>query len=626
MTAMLGTIMLWLALAAALVQSVPRWARAAASAQALLVALAFAGLVAGFVRNDFTLLTVAEHSNTSLPLAYRIAAVWGGHEGSMLLWLVMLSLWTLAFAQRSHALPPAFAARVLAVLGWISAGLLLFVLFTSSPFERVDPPPPDGNDLNPLLQHPAMVLHPPLLYTGYVGFAVAFAFAVAALCQGSLDAAWARWLRPWACAAWAFLTVGIGLGSVWAYEELGWGGWWFWDPVENASFMPWLAGTALIHSLAATGQCGAFKAWSVLLAIAVFALSLLGTFLVRSGVLSSVHAFAADPRRGLFILVLLALVAGGSLALYAWRAPRLASDARFAPLSRESLLLVNNLLLVVALLTVLLGTLYPLLLDALGLGKISVGAPYFDTVFVPLMLPLLALLGAAPAVAWKRAPWPELARRLRVVAGAAVAVALVIAWLAGGLSLGAALGVMLSAWIVAALARDLRRMPSRATLGMLAAHLGVAAFAFGVSTVKTLETQRELVLHVGDSVELAGHRFTLHDVQRASGANYDAMQARIDVTRNGDTVATLRPERRVYRVRGTALSEAAIDRGITRDLYATLGEAANDAWLVRLHVKPFIAFIWAGCVLMALGGAVAASDRRFRARQIPAAAAAEAGA
>ena len=649
----LGNVALLLALAVALVQgTVPMlgaargradWmalARPAAQVQAALVALAFACLASCFVRNDYSLVYVAEHSNTTLPLLYRVAGVWGGHEGSLLLWVAMLCAWMVALARWSRQIPLPVIARSLAVMGLIGAGFLLFMLATSNPFERLVPAAPNGNDLNPLLQDPGMVVHPPLLYMGYVGFSVAFSFALAALIGGELGTAWARWMRPWTAAAWAFLTLGIMLGSLWAYYVLGWGGWWFWDPVENASFMPWLAGTALIHSLAVTEKRGAFKSWTVLLAIVAFALSLLGTFIVRSGVLSSVHAFATDPRRGLFILAFLVVAIGGALALYAWRAPKIGLGARFDPVSRESMLLVNNVVFVAAMLSVLLGTLYPLLLDALGLGKISVGPPYFDTVFVPLLAPALFLMGIGPLARWKRAELPALAQRLRWAAGVALLVALGSAWLAERIALGAVFGLAMSAWIAASIATDLverlrpaprdtagayarlRRLP-RPWLGMALAHLGVAAFAFGVSMVKTFEVERDVRMAIGDTPEVAGYVFHLRGLRNAGGPNYDAVQALVDVTRDGRAVASMRPEKRVYRVQGTAMTEAAIDRGVARDLYVSLGEpVAGGAWIVRIYCKPFVDWIWGGCLLMALGGALAASDRRHRAKAPRAAAAA----
>jgi cytochrome c-type biogenesis protein CcmF len=606
-------------------------ARPAARAHFLLVGVAFLCLLSAFVRNDFSVLYVASNSNSALPLPYRIAGVWGGHEGSLLLWLSMLAAWMLAVAQWSHKLPAPFVARVLGVMGMIAVGFLLFMLTTSNPFDRLVPVPMDGNDLNPLLQDPGMVAHPPMLYMGYVGFSVAFAFAVAALIEGRLDATWARWTRPWTTAAWSCLTIGIMLGSAWAYYELGWGGWWFWDPVENASFMPWLAGTALIHSLAVTEKRGAFKSWTVLLALLAFTLSLLGTFIVRSGVLSSVHAFATDPRRGLFILVFLGIVVGGALALYAWRAPTVGLGARFALVSRESMLLGNNMLFVVVCASVLLGTMYPLLLDAMGLGKISVGAPYFEAIFLPLMVPTVLLMAFGPLARWKEAALPSLLHRLRWAALASVLGALATGLLAGRLAPVATLGFLMAYWIVASIATDLverlqagdrglsafarmRQWP-RAIVGMWLAHLGVAVFAFGVSMVRTYEVEQDLTMAFGSSAEMAGYKFEFANVHMAHGPNYEAAQADMTVSRNGSVVAELHPEKRVYRVQRNPTTEAAIQPGITRDLYVSLGEMVTpNTWTLRLHVKPFVDWIWGGCLLMALGGFLAISDRRYRVR------------
>ena len=639
----LGQVALMLALAVALVQGTlpiagaargrADWmalARPAVQTQCLLVIFAFGCLAASFVRNDFSVLYVASNSNSALPLAYRIAGVWGGHEGSLLLWLLMLNLWTLAVAQFSSHLPRPVIARILAVMGLVSVGFLLFMLITSNPFERLLPAAPDGRDLNPLLQDPGMVIHPPMLYMGYVGFSVAFSFAIAALIGGNLDSTWARWTRPWTTAAWIFLTLGIALGSWWAYYELGWGGWWFWDPVENASFMPWLVGTALIHSLAVTEKRGAFKSWTVLLAIMAFSLSLLGTFLVRSGVLSSVHAFATDPRRGLFILAFLVVVIGGSLTLFAWRAPKVGIGSRFELVSRESMLLGNNVMLIVAMATVLLGTLYPLVLDALGLGKISVGPPYFETVFVPIMTPVIFLMGVGPLARWRQAELPDLARRLRWAAGLAVIAALLTGWVAGHISPLATLGFLMAWWIVFSLATDLLervrpggvtptsviarlRLLPRSVVGMMLAHLGIAAFAFGVSMVNTFGIERDLKMDVGDTTEVAGYVFTFRGVRDIQGPNYVAAEGLVEVTRNGRPVTTMRPEKRIYRVQQNPMTEAAIDTGLTRDLYVSLGEPVEGkAWIVRVYFKPFVDWIWGGCLLMALGGGLAASDRRYR--------------
>ena len=630
----LGQVALILALAVALAQATLGLAGAARGradwmalsrpltlAQGLLVAAAFAALVACFVRHDFSVLYVAQNSNSQLPLPYRVAGVWGGHEGSLLLWVTMLALWMQAVAALSRSLPPVFVARVLAVMSLVAAGFLLFMLLTSNPFERLLPPVRDGRDLNPLLQDPGMVFHPPMLYMGYVGFSVAFAFAIAALLGGRLDAAWARWSRPWTIGAWIFLTLGIALGSAWAYYELGWGGWWFWDPVENASFMPWLVGTALIHSLAVSEKRGSFKAWTVLLAILAFSLSLLGTFLVRSGVLSSVHAFASDPRRGLFILVFLVVVVGGSLTLYAWRAGTVGLGQRFGLLSKETALLANNVLLLAATGAVLLGTLYPLFLDALGLGKISVGPPYFDTVFRGLMAPLVILAGAGPLARWKGDELPSLARRLRVAAVVAVLVPLLIAALAGHASPWSALGYALAAWVVAGVLTDAAawrrtwRQLTRAHVGMWLAHLGVAGFILGVTTVRTFDSESDVRMRSGEVTEVGGYQFRFVGATPVQGPNYAAMQARVEVTRNGQAVTTLTPEKRVYRVQQNAMTEAAIDSNLARDLYVSLGEPLPDgAWTLRVQHKPMVIWIWLGCLIMAVGGGLAASDRRYRQR------------
>ncbi len=598
-------------------------ARPAAQALFVFVAIAFFALMACFAQGDFSVLNVASNSNTELPLAYRLAATWGSHEGSMLLWVLMLAGWACAVSLLSRRLPLPMVARVLGVMGFVAVGLLLFVLLTSNPFARLTPPALEGRDLNPLLQDPGMVFHPPLLYMGYVGFAVAFAFAVAALLAGRCDAAWARWSRPWTTAAWMFLTLGIALGSWWAYYELGWGGWWFWDPVENASFMPWLAGTALMHSLAVAEKRGAFKAWTVLLAIAAFALSLLGTFLVRSGVLTSVHAFATDPARGMFILVFLAIVIGGSLALYGWRAGSVGFSGRFDTLSRESLLLANNVLLAAATGAVMLGTLYPLALDALNLGKISVGAPYFEAVFVPMMAPVVLLMGAGPLAAWKRAGFGDIAGKLQWAALASVIAALVLPLAAGKLSAGAALGLFLAAWVftssaVTVLQRartgagQLARAP-RSFWGMVLAHVGVGVFIVGVTMVRSYETERDVKMALGDHLELAGYRFTFEGVSEASGPNYAAVRARIGVQRRDGTAFVMAPEKRLYKVQAMPMTEAAIDASVTRDLYVALGEMLDEkTWTLRVHHKPFVDWIWGGAFMMALGGLLAIADRRYR--------------
>ncbi len=629
----LGQFALALALAVALLQAVmpiagaarrnASWialARPAARTQALLVAFAFGCLTYSFVANDFSVLYVVEHSNSALPLHYRIAGVWGGHEGSLLLWTLMLGVWMSAVSLFSGHLPEEMTARVLGVMGIISAGFLAFMLFTSNPFDRQFPPALDGRDLNPLLQDPGMVVHPPMLYMGYVGFSVAYAFAVAALLSGKLDAAWARWSRPWTTVAWMFLTLGIALGSGWAYYELGWGGWWFWDPVENASFMPWLVGTALIHSLAVTEKRGSFRSWTVLLAIIAFGLSLLGTFLVRSGVLTSVHAFAVDPRRGIFILGLFTLFIGGALALYAWRTSRIGLGGEFAPVSRESLLLANNVLLTAAAGSVFLGTLYPLAIDALGVGKLSVGPPYFETVFVPLMAPALFLMGVGPLARWKHASLPELAVLLRWALAVSIAVGLLLPLAFGEWHALTGMGLALAVWIAITGLMSLRKRPrgSRAHLGMVLAHLGVAVFVVGVTLVKSYERERDANLKPGDAIDLAGYVFRLERVTNVRGPNYIAARATITVMRGERPVAVLHPEKRLYVVQNMPMTEAAIQPGLTRDLYVSLGDPLEGgAWLVSARVKPFVDWIWGGCLIMALGGLFAASDRRYRV-QLPA--------
>jgi cytochrome c-type biogenesis protein CcmF len=641
----IGHMALWLALGVAMVLGVvpmagaqrgrADWmalARPTAVILFVLVAIAFGCLVASFVRHDFSVLYVASNSNSALPLPYRIAAVWGGHEGSLLLWMQMLTIWMLAVATFSRHLPQPVLARILAVMGLVSVGFLLFMLITSNPFTRLFPAAMDGRDLNPLLQDPGMVIHPPMLYMGYVGFSVAFAFAISALIGGNLDSVWARWSRPWTTVAWMFLTVGIALGSWWAYYELGWGGWWFWDPVENASFMPWLVGTALIHSLAVTEKRGSFKSWTVLLAIMAFSLSLLGTFLVRSGVLSSVHAFASDPSRGLFILGFLVVVIGSSLTLYAWRAPTVGLGARFALISRESMLLFNNVLLVVACGAVLLGTLYPLLLDALGLGKISVGVPYFDSVFMPLMAPMIFMMGVGPLARWKEASVPDLARRLKWAALVALLASLGSGWMAGGIHVASSIGLAMSWWVVASVVTDwlerlrpakgdssrsfmtrCRQMP-RSVVGMSVAHLGIAVFIAGVTMVKTYEVERDVRMDVGDTTEVHGFVFAFKGTREIRGPNYVAARALIEVTKNDELVTVMYPEKRIYRVQRNPMTEAAIHARLAGDLYVSLGEPIENtkAWVVRVYVKPFVDWIWSGCLLMALGGLIAVTDRRYR--------------
>jgi cytochrome c-type biogenesis protein CcmF len=549
--------------------------------------------------------------------------VWGAHEGSLLLWLLILSAWTVAVGRYSRELPEAFASRVIGVLGLLSCGFLLFMLLTSNPFERIFPAPADGGDLNPLLQDPGLAYHPPILYTGYVGFSVAFAFAIAAMLSGHLDRAWARWTRPWTTWAWCFLTVGIALGSWWAYYELGWGGWWFWDPVENASFMPWLVGTALIHSLAVTEKRGLFKSWTLLLAIAAFSLSLLGTFLVRSGILVSVHAFATDPARGLFILIFLGVVVGGALALYAWRAPALDSDAGFRPLSRETFLLLNNVLLVIAAALILLGTLAPLAVQAMTGGKISVGPPWFEIAFAIPMLPLIFLVGVGMHTAWRQQPWSGLRQQLRIPAALALAAGVLVPVLIyGGAGLMVVVGSVAAFWIiVSSLVHPLRSWRraagtpgmTRAVAGMSSAHFGVGMFVLGVTYVSAFGVEDDLRLVPGEPVDLAGYTFELQGLTNVDGPNFRALEGEVEIRRDGEYVGTVRPQERTYLVQQNPMTEAGIDAGWNRDLFVALGQPlGNDVWSVRLQYKPLIRFIWLGALVMAIGGVVAASDRRYR--------------
>jgi len=637
-----GHFALILALMLALAQSVfpllgaaqgkPVWmqvGRTAAVGQFLFIAIAFGSLVYAFVGNDFSVLYVASNSNLSLPLQYRVAATWGGHEGSMLLWVLILAAWTVAITGFSRHMPEDFVARVLGVMGLISVGFLAFMLLTSNPFLRLLPAPADGRSLNPLLQDFGMVVHPPMLYMGYVGFSVAFAFAIAALLSGRLDASWARWSRPWTTLAWVFLSLGVALGSLWAYYELGWGGWWFWDPVENASFIPWLVGTALIHSLAVTERRGAFKGWTVLLAIITFSLSLLGTFLVRSGVLTSVHAFVTDPARGAFVLVFLAIVVGGALLLFASRAHRIGLGGSFDPVSRESMLLLNNVMLAVAAGSVLLGTLYPLVLDALGAGKISVGRPYFETVFVPLMAPAMFLIGVGPMAGWRKASLPNLATRLRWAFAVGLATALLVPLAMGRWSTPVSLGILLAAWIIASsIAGLIERLRlsggsmsigaklgtnSRSYYGMQLAHVGVAVFIAGATLVLGYETDKEVRMSIGDTIEVGGYSFRLDRISEVPGPNYIASRGDVSVTRDGRAVTTMYPEKRTYGDQQNPMTEAAIDWGLARNLYIALGERLDPrTWAVRIYHKPFVELIWVGWLMMSLGGLLAVFDRRYR--------------
>ena len=618
-------------------------ARPLAYGQLVFVAIAFAALVQAFIASDFSVLYVAQNSNSLLPDVYKFSAVWGGHEGSLLLWALMMAGWGAAVAFFSRNLPLPVVARVIAVMGMVAIGFLLFMLLTSNPFERLFPVPPEGRDLNPLLQDPGLAIHPPMLYMGYVGFSVAFAFALAALIGGKLDAAWARWSRPWTTVAWVFLTIGIALGSWWAYYELGWGGWWFWDPVENASFMPWLAGTALIHSLAVTEKRAAFKSWTVLLAISAFSLSLLGTFLVRSGVLTSVHAFATDPERGLFILLFLSLVIGGSLALYAWRAPQVSEGGRFDLLSRESSLLLNNLLFVAFTVLVLFGTLAPLIYEAFNLGKISVGFPWFNKMFVALAPFLALLLGIGPAVRWKHdEPW-RLTKQLWLAFALSLGVLALTSLTALGDDLWVPIGIALAAWLLFShltLVRERLKHKhghwrqamiadfsgnGRSFYGMVVAHLGVAMFIVGVTMVSNHQIEKDLRMSPGDSHEMAGYRFEFLGARKVNGPNYRADQGHFLLYRGERQIAELFPEKRAYLGGGMPMTEAAIDAGFFRDVYVSLGEAVGGGdWALRLYYKPYVRWIWLGATLMALGGAIAVSDRRYRAARARRSAPAEA--
>ncbi len=614
-----------------------RMAKPLAQGQFVFVTIAFACLTYAFVNNDFSVLYVASHSNSQLPVQYRIAGVWGGHEGSLLLWVMMLGLWTALVTVFSKHLTDEMVARVIGVLGLVAVGFYLFMLLTSNPFDRLLPAAPDGRDLNPLLQDPGLIIHPPMLYMGYVGFSVAFAFAIAALLGGKLDAAWARWSRPWTTVAWIFLTGGIALGSWWAYYELGWGGWWFWDPVENASFMPWLVGTALIHSLAVTEKRGGFKSWTVLLAICAFALSLLGTFLVRSGVITSVHAFATDPTRGSFILGFLFVVVSASLLLYAWRAPKVGLGGRFELVSKETMLLVNNVILTVVSAAVLLGTVYPIIIEGLAdygfiasNSKVSVGAPFFNLIFVPAMVPLVFLLGIGPLARWKKADMPSIMRQLRWAFATTAVMAVAVPLAMGEWKGMAALGIVMAAWIITTAIHGIRQRLSAGAAGkplaeriksvsagfwgMHVAHIGVAVSIVGVALVSNYETEKDVRMDLGDYVEVDGYRFVFDGVVEVKGPNYTASRGLIRVLRDGVPVMTLHPEKRVYTVQTMPMTEAAIDTTLWRDLYVSLGEpVGGTAWVVRVYYKPFVVWIWGGAILMCIGGMIAMSDRRYRA-------------
>ncbi len=632
----LGQLCLIIALCLALIQSVLPMigaqtgnnaliavAKPTAHGQLLFLLLAFGFLTRAFLQDDFSVLYVANNSNTALPIQFKFAAVWGAHEGSLLLWALIMAMWTSAVALFSKTLPPDVVARVLAVMGAIAMGFMLFILFTSNPFERIFPAPLDGSDLNPLLQDIALIVHPPMLYAGYVGFSVAFAFAIAAMLSGKLDQEWARWTRPWTTTAWMFLTVGICLGSWWAYYELGWGGWWFWDPVENASFMPWLAGTALIHSLAVTEKRGLYKSSTLLLAICAFSLSLLGTFLVRSGVLVSVHAFASDPARGVFILIFLVLVVGSSLSLYAWRASSLETKVGFNACSRETFLLINNILLVVAAAVILLGTLGPLFYSAFGLGTISIGPQYFEIVFLIPMIPLVVMMGVGMHSAWRSMDPRELGKRLVWPAVIAIIAGVFLPYYVfGSFSVLTAIGVTIALWTMGAVLLDpirkLRGKGPRFTRGMVAmqiAHFGLALTVLGITVTSSHSVITDEGMQPGDSKEIAGYNFRFDGVRDVRGPNYEAIQGVFTVTRGTDFSIEMLPEKRVYRVQTNPMSEAAIDAGWGRDLFIALGESlGKGAWSVRIQHRPLIKFIWFGCLIMALGGLVAISDPRYRKR------------
>ena len=614
-------------------QNNPFWmsfAQPAAIVQFLLIAFAFGCLTIAFVTSDFSLAVVVQNSHTAKPLIYKISGVWGNHEGSMLLWVLILSLFGALVALFGNNLPPGLRSRALAVQAMIAVGFYLFMLLTSNPFERIVPPPENGQDLNPLLQDFGLAIHPPMLYLGYVGFSMAFSFAIAALIEGRVDAAWARWVRPWTLLAWCFLSGGIALGSWWAYYELGWGGFWFWDPVENASFMPWLAGTALLHSSIVVEKRDALKGWTVFLAIVTFSLSLLGTFLVRSGVLTSVHAFATDPSRGVFILALLVIVTGGSLALFAWRGPGLKSDVLFQPISREGGLLFNNLVMMTAAATVLLGTLYPLMLEAMGGGKVSVGAPFFNATFVPLIVPMLIAMAAGPMLTWKRSDLKPVLSRLWVALIAAVLVVLVVWRLQGGSVFGL-VGVAIAAWLFIGTMvqlgerihlfqvpwrdslRRLGRTP-RAAWGMTLAHAGLAITIAGVTGAGVWKVESIQSLMPGQTVNVSGFEFKFHGVKGIQGPNYRATRASFTVTKDGRPIVTLHPEKRLYMVQNQQTTEAAIHSTFWGDLYAVIGdpEGNKGAYVTRLYFNPLVMWMWIGVMIMMLGGALSLSDRRYR--------------
>jgi len=608
-----------------------QFSRYAVVTQFFLILVSFIALAYSFSIDDFSVLYVASNSNSALPMIYKISAVWGAHEGSLLLWLLILSSWTMAVAFFSKGLPLSMSSRVLAVMGLISIGFLLFIIFTSNPFERLFPAPMDGKDLNPLLQDFGLAIHPPMLYMGYVGFSVVFSITIAGLISGQLDSAWARWSRPWTVIAWLFLTLGIALGSWWAYYELGWGGWWFWDPVENASFMPWLIGTALLHSLIVTEKRGAFKSWTVLLSLMAFSLSLLGTFLVRSGVLVSVHAFASDPTRGSFILAFLVLVIGGSLMLYAIRGPSMSGGGNFNLFSKDTFMLLGNILLTVACAMVLLGTLYPLLDQMIDLGKLSVGEPYFNAVFVPIMLPALVIMSMAPLMRWKGDSFANVARKLLLPVIIAFFIGVGLLFIDKGsvmVSVSVALASLIFMSVITSFILRLRNKGNIGAAfkkiplsfyGMNLAHTGVAIFIIGVTFTESMSLQKDLRMETGDTISLGGYSFTFEGAKSRQGPNYTAFEGAVSVMNPaGEPVAILKPQKRIYPVRGMPMTEAGIDAGLFRDLFVALAEQLdNGAWSLRIYYKPFIRWIWLGCIFMALGGLLAITDRRYRFNAVP---------
>jgi len=644
MIAEIGHFALVLALCVALVQAVMPLAGAkrgmaswmavagpASALQFLFIAIAFGALVHAYVTSDFSVINVAQNSNTEKPMLYKVAGVWGNHEGSLLLWITILSLFGFAVTLFGRNLPAGLKCRALAVQAMISVGFLLFILLTSNPFLRLEPPPVEGNGLNPILQDPGLAFHPPFLYLGYVGFSMAFSFAIAALLEGRVDAAWARWVRPWTLAAWILLTCGIVLGSWWAYYTLGWGGWWYWDPVENASFMPWLAGTALLHSAVVVEKRDALKSWTILLAIVTFGFSLLGTFLVRSGVLTSVHAFATDPARGVFVLALLVLAVGGSFALYAVRAPAMKMGGLFSPISREGGLLLNNVLMATGAATVLLGTLYPLIADALDLGKVSVGPPFFNAVFLPLMAPMVMVMAVAPMMAWKRGDLAGVLGRLKFAAAAALATAALVWFLQGGSAgpwwtgAGFALAVWLGLGTLIDLADRIRlvqapaqalgraaRLP-RSAWGMVLAHFGVAVFIVGLTASSAWTTEHIQTQAIDETVMVGGYGVTLRSVDEVPGPNYSASRATFDISRNGAVIGRMQPEKRIYRMPPRPTTTAAIRSGITGDLYVVIGDAdPKGGYVTRLYFNPCIPWLWTGGALLVLGGLISLADRRHR--------------